>query len=131
MYLDTDIILALIKQQDWLKPYVRLKDLQPAKTSTLTIVEARIVLLREYSRKEALDALKKVKDFGIQILPLDEKVMQKSQELMHTHEKLQIFDAIHAACAIIHNETLVSTDSIYQDINEVHQHNPRTINPDH
>ncbi|MBS3081075.1 hypothetical protein J4221_06395 [Candidatus Pacearchaeota archaeon] len=61
MYLDTDIVLALIKEDDWLKDYVKLSEFKPAKTSAITIIEVRLVLLREYSRKKALESLSKIK----------------------------------------------------------------------
>lgn len=125
MYLDTDIILALIKKEDWLKKYVSGLDLKEAKTSTFTIIEARIVLEREYSREEANSALKKIKDFKIEIVSVDEKTLLKSQELIEKYHTLGIFDSIHVASAIVNKEKLVSTDNIFSEISEIIQINPR------
>lgn len=125
MYLDTDIILALIKKEDWLKKYVKISELKQAKTSALTIIEARIVLQREYSREEALKVLSKIKNFNIEIIPINKEIIEKSQELIEKYEKLNSFDSIHAACTIINQEILISTDSIFTTIEEVEHKDPR------
>ena len=127
MYLDTDIILALIKKEDWLKKYVKISSLKPAKTSALTIIEARIVLEREYGKKESITALSKINHFKIQIIPLGEKTLEKSNELMEKYPKLGIFDSIHAACSMLANETLLSTDSVFLTINELRIKDPRSF----
>jgi len=44
---------------------------------------------------------------------------------LEKHSNLGIFDSIHAATAIKINEKLVSTDSIYNDIDEVENIDPR------
>lgn len=125
MYLDTDIILALAKKEDWLKRYVDLASLQPALTSVITIIEARLVLEREYSRKEALAVLSTISKKNITILPVDEKIIQKSQELLEQYHQLNHFDSLHAAFALVHNETLVSTDHIFKEIAGLKTKNPR------
>ena len=127
MYLDTDIILALIKDDDWLKQYVDIDKLHPAKTSTFTILEARIVLQREYSREIALDVLSNVRSLKIDILEIDEKIISKSQELIERYSKLNMFDAVHAACAIVNNEILVGTDNVFNSIEEVDNKDPRGL----
>ena len=62
MYLDTDIILAIVKPSDWLKDVVerKIKVLSDMKTSVFTLVEAEIVLNREASRE--VSVLDKVKE---------------------------------------------------------------------
>lgn len=125
MYLDTDILLSVIKEEDWLKDYIDISKISKKKTSTLTIIEARIVLEREYSREKAVNALLKIKNTGLEILPIDKKVIEKSQELISRYSKLTQFDAVHAACAIVNDEILLSTDTIFKEIAEVKSINPR------
>lgn len=127
MYLDTDIVLALIKKEDWLKEYVSPATFKGAKTSVLAVIEARLILLREYSRQEALECLGKIQALELTILPLNEKIIEKSNELMSSHEKLGIFDALHAACALVHGEELVSTDTMYREIHELKSRDPRAF----
>ena len=128
MYLDTDIILALIKEEDWLKRYISLKDIKNPKTSALTIVEAELVLLREYSRKNAIGVLNKIQNLGINILPITAKTLNKSKELLEKYNNLNIFDSVHAACAILCKEKIISTDNIYSDLDELTKIDPREIN---
>ena len=127
MYLDTDIILGLTKKEDWLKKHINFTKIKDPKTSVFTIIEARLVLEREYSREEALDVLSAVRRKGIQLLSFDEKVLTKSQELLRKYERLNHFDAIHVAFAIENNETLLSTDHIFSSIEIVDHKDPRDL----
>lgn len=128
MYLDTDIILALIKEEDWLKEHVKKLKLNGAKTSAITIIEARIVLDREYSRIKAIETLDKIKNLKIEIIPLDEEILNKSQELIKKYLKLGTFDSIHASTAIVKDMELISTDNFFEQISELKSKDPRTFN---
>ena len=127
MYLDTDIILALTKKEDWLKKHVPLSKLKSAKTSVLTIIEAKIVLEREYGREEALAVLAYVRKLGIELLPLDTRVLEKSQYLQEKYPQLHIFDAVHAGFAFVYKELLVSTDTLFPQIEEIDCRDPREL----
>jgi predicted nucleic acid-binding protein len=125
MYLDTDIILALIKKDDWLKKYINFLKIDSPKTSSISIIEARLVLLRESSRIDAISVYSKIKKLNIEIIPIDEKTIQKSQELLEKYSSLGIFDSIHAASSIVNNEFLLSSDNIFNEIREIKHINPR------
>ena len=127
MYLDTDIILAIVKPSDWLKDAVekKLKVLSDLKTSVFTLVEAEIVLNREASRELALSVLDKVKEQNIRPLALTEEMLTKSVELLRKYPKLNIFDSIHIACAICEGEPILSTDSLFDEIEEIEKVDPR------
>src|SRR3989344_4187101 len=125
MYLDSDIILALIKETDWLKEYIVFEKLKPARTSVFVIIECQLILERDYSRKDALAFLSKVNELGIEIIPVDKKLVDNSQELREKYSNLNIFDSIHGACAIIHNEVLISTDKLFSKIKELNSKDPR------
>ena len=125
MYLDTDIILALIKDEDWLKEHVDLKQMQPAKTSVFTVIEAELVLLREYSRNDAIAVLDKLKTLKIEILPVTEPIIKQSQKLLSQYSELNIFDSIHVACAVVNDELIVSTDTVFQNILGLKRKDPR------
>ncbi|MEK6792909.1 MAG: PIN domain-containing protein [Nanoarchaeota archaeon] len=127
MYLDTDIVLALIKKEDWLKEHVHKLNLKDAKTSALTVIEARIVLDREYSEEDAKNALSKIKAMKIEILSVDEEVIEKSQKLIEEYSDIGMFDAVHVACAIIHNEIIISTDNFFKQIKEITVKDPRDM----
>ncbi len=127
MYLDTDIILALVKKTDWLKPHINLKALTDIKTSTFTVIEAELVIQREYGRDFIKDVLETVRNSKIKLLPLTEKVIEKSKELLSKHENLNIFDSVHAAFCIIENDTLISTDNIFPKISGLKYMDPRDL----
>ena len=127
MYLDTDVILALIKEEDWLKELINFKKIKNPQTSTLTLIEVRLVLTREISRKDALDSLSKIKNLGVKIIPLDIKIVEESNNLMKKYDSLGIFDSIHAACTILKNEVIISTDTVYKEISELSSQDPRSL----
>ena len=83
---------------------------------------------REYARINAIEALDKIKKLKIEIIPLDENIINKSQELIEKYLKLGTFDSIHAATAIVKNEELISTDTFFEQMSEVKNKDPRTFN---
>ncbi len=127
MYLDTDIVLAITKENDWLKPKVDLRKIKNPKTSVFTVIEAEIVLLREYSRKDAIGILEKVSGKGIKTIDFTNSVMKKSNEFLSRYDKLNIFDSVHAAFSFVLKEEILSTDAIFDEIKEIKRIDPRHI----
>ena len=122
MYLDTDIVLSQIKRKDWLKEIVKRKLSEINEelgTSAITIVECQIVLLREEGREEAIKVMEKIESLGLRILPLTKEVLKKSTELLSKYPKLNIFDSIHLAHAILEGERILSTDRLFDEVKEV------------
>src|SRR3989344_3513882 len=104
MYLDTDIILALIKDKDWLRNYIDLNKIKNAKTSVLTLIEAELVLIREFGRKETF-RINKVKELKIKVFDLDKKTFDLSNTLLRKYN-ITIFDSFHAAFCLINKEKI-------------------------
>jgi len=122
VYLDTDIVLSQIKRKDWLKEIVKRKLSEINEelgTSAITIVECQIVLLREEGREEAIKVMEKIESLGLRILPLTKEVLKKSTELLSKYPKLNIFDSIHLAHAILEGERILSTDRLFDEVKEV------------
>ncbi|MDI6721576.1 MAG: PIN domain-containing protein, partial [Candidatus Aenigmarchaeota archaeon] len=126
-YLDSDILLAIVKESDWLKPKVDLRKINNPKTSVFTIIEAEIVLLREYSRKDAIEVLEKASEKGIKTVDFTNHVMKKSNEFLSRYDKLNIFDSVHAAFSFVLKEEILSTDTIFDEIKEIKRIDPRSI----
>jgi len=127
MYLDTDIVLSQIKRRDWLKDIVKRKLSEidePFCTSAITVVECQIVLMREEGREEAIEAMGKIESLGLRILPLTKDVLAKSTELLAKYSKLNIFDSIHLAHAILEGKRILSTDRLFDEIKEVERVDP-------
>ena len=127
MYLDTDIILSQLKEQDWLKENVK-KKLEEVeenlKTSAITAVECQIVLIREDSRGNALEVLDGIKKLGVEVLPLTEEILQISNKLLKKHPRLNIFDSLHLAHVLHEGEKIMSTDSLFDGIEGVERVDP-------
>ena len=127
MYLDTDIILAVAKEKDWLKQSIKPSSIQNQKTSTFTVIEARLVLQREYSRDSMFLLEKVIKKYKIKILSVDDRVIEKSEILLKKYEQLGIFDSVHIACALVHKESIMSTDRFFDKVIEIKRIDPRTF----
>ncbi|MGA1873117.1 MAG: type II toxin-antitoxin system VapC family toxin [Thermoplasmatota archaeon] len=130
-YLDTDCILALIKESDWLKSDVQkaLHDDQRNYTSILTLVESKLVISREEERDSIHDLSDLIKAMNIELLPMDQEVERISNQLIRKYDFLGIFDSIHAATANINDLTMVSTDHIFPLMEELSVIDPRYISP--
>lgn len=127
MYLDTDVILAFVKEEDWLKKHISLNNISNPKTSTFTIIEAEIVLDREYERGVALQILPKIQNRDIHLLPLTEKIVSTGRDMLAKYAKLNVFDAIHVAFSFSFEEILISTDTIFNRVKEVQNKDPRRL----
>lgn len=127
MYLDTDIILAAIKKDDWLGHHVEIKKIKQPVTSALTIVEAQLVVEREIGRKNTVSINEKVKMQNIKIEPLTKEMLKKNTELLKRYENLNIFDSIHAAACLVLKENIISTDRIFDQIEGVKRIDPREL----
>jgi|SRR3989344_3754998 len=125
MYLDTDIILALIKDKDWLKQYINLKKIKNLRTSVLTLVESELVLSREFGRSDIFK-VNKVNDFKIKILTLDKKIFDLSNKLLKQYN-INIFDSIHAAFCLNYKEKILSTDHIFDLVENLERIDPRNL----
>jgi PIN domain nuclease of toxin-antitoxin system len=127
VYLDTDCILALVKDKDWLKKPVekRIKKEKKLCTSVLSVVESRLILIREENIDSALSVEEKIKNMNIKLLPLDEEVLKESNHLMGQFDFLGTFDALHIATAKLHKEKILSTDHIFELIPGLPVEDPR------
>lgn len=131
-YLDTDCILASIKESDWLKPHIE-KVVQGEDrffTSVLTNIECKLVLSRESAREDMDDMEAHYHRYNVKMLPFDEKVERLSDHPLKKYEFLGIFDPIHAASSIPHGLQMVSTDHIYPLIEGLSVKDPREIAAD-
>ena len=127
MYLDTDVIVALVKKNDWLKPMVEIEKIKDPKTSVLTLVEGELVLDREYRRKYATQLTKKIRSLGIDMLPVTQAVIERSSSLLACHGSIGVFDSVHAAICLLQNCEILSTDHIYDRIPGVKRIDPRSL----
>ncbi len=129
-YLDTDCVLALIKDTDWLKNDVEriLEDHHDRYTSILTVIECKLVISREMNRNRIHDIDGSIQKWNISFLPLDPEVEKVSNQLLKKYDFLGIFDSIHAATSIVHGLSIFSTDHIFPLMEELSVIDPRDHN---
>lgn len=130
MYLDTDIILALLKPDDWLASAVDLSALETPTTSVATAIEVQYVMEDEWSRAQLARAHDTIADEGIDLVPLTTDVMDLAGDLRVAYSKVNVFDGVHLGTTLTVEEPIVSTDTLYPEINEVDHIDPRNLTTD-
>ena len=119
MYLDVDILMALVKEKDFHKGYAEYICSLPKEkyTSVISLVELEIVIKREINNEMSLIILQLLHKIipTLKIVPCTEKIFERSLEIRRK-DGLGIFDAIHAATALEHDKEIASTDHIYKKV---------------
>jgi len=130
MFIDTDIFYAYFTPSDWLHEDIKhtveiiKKKRLKTETSVLVIIELEILIKRE-DEKKAVEILKLIKkEFGIKIIPLNKKIMEKAFEYQQNFG-IGIFDSFHAATCFFLDKKILSTDKVYDKIEEIKRVDPR------
>ena len=134
MLLDSDIFIAVIKEEDRLKhaslkilKAIERRKLRSAYVSVASIQEIIFWLLNRGLKDKALLTVSRV--FGIKNLewiPLDKEVFLTASALIEEYE-LGAFDAYIAATALLKDRTILSSDHIYDKIKGIKRVNPEEI----
>ena len=127
MYLDTDVLLALLKTEDWLASEVDEADFENPKTSVVTAVEIQLVMFDTWSRSRLGAVHEEFEAEGIEIVSLTPEALQAGTELLPEYPSLNVFDALHVGHARTLDEPLVSTDTLYPKIEEIDHTDPREL----
>ena len=126
MYVDSDILFATLKSGDRHAAFAHetMRN-EHVYTSALTLIELEIVVKRELSNEMSttIQSILRHQYPKLKIAPLTPEVHQKGQELRRKHG-LGIFDAIHAATALMEDKHIASTDHIYDSIPKLTRHGP-------
>ncbi|WP_254547397.1 PIN domain-containing protein [Halomarina pelagica] len=113
MYLDTDVVLAALKRDDWLKSSVDVRALDAPKTSAATCIEVQYAMQDRWERERLTTTHEAIADEGIELVPLRTEHVAAGGELRRSHDRLNLFDAIHLGTARALGEPIVSTDTLY------------------
>ena len=125
MYLDTDVILAVLKEDDWLQSNVDLEEMENPETSAITVTEIQLVY--EDWNNRFNDINQKIRDLGIKILEIGPQTIKESSKLQKKYGKLNVIDSIHLAHAKQQETPIISTDTLYPKIKEVENKDPRNM----
>lgn len=127
MYLDTDVILAVLKADDWLSPVVDRDAIDDPKTSVSTCIEVQYAMQDEWSRERLTTVHEALHEEEIELVPLEAEHVAAGGALQRRYDRLNLFDAIHLGTADALDETLVSTDTLYPSIEEIDTVDPRNL----
>lgn len=127
MYLDTDVILGELKVDDWLAPTLKDVEFSQPKTSVVTVIEIQLVMFDIWFRSRLAGVATAIENLGIAVLPLTKEVLQSSADNLQAYSRLNVFDSLHIGHAVVLGEPIISTDSLYPDIESVTHHDPRSM----
>jgi hypothetical protein len=127
VYLDTDVVLAVLKADDWLSSSVDIRTLNDPKTSVSTCIEVQYAMEDEWDRERVTTVYKALTQAGIGLVPLEAEHIAAGGTLQRRYDRLNLFDAVHLGNADVIGETLVSTDTLYPSIEEVETVDPREL----
>ncbi|AGB37734.1 hypothetical protein Natoc_1944 [Natronococcus occultus SP4] len=127
VYLDTDPVLAVLKDDDWLSSEVDLEAIDTPKTSVATAIEVQYVMEDSWNRDELSEAHRTIAAEGIELVPLSVEMMDAAGQLRRQYDSLNVFDAVHLGTARVLEEPIVSTDTLYPNIAEVDHIDPRDL----
>lgn len=127
MYLDTDVVLAVLKADDWLSSSVDIRTIDDPKTSVSTCIEVQYAMEDEWDRERLTTVNEALTEEGIGLVPLEAKHIAAGGKLQRRYDRLNLFDAVHLGTADVVSETLVSTDTLYPSIEEIETVDPREL----
>ncbi|MFA5246851.1 MAG: PIN domain-containing protein [Candidatus Micrarchaeia archaeon] len=119
MYLDVVVLFALVKKEDYNKPYAeRITAMKGEKmTSTAALLELELVTNRELGPEVAmkLDEWLVEKFPKLKIVDFNHRHFQKSLELRKKYG-LGILDSLHAAICLDKKQPIASTDIAFDRV---------------
>lgn len=128
MYVEADVLYSYLKPSDWLKQHAKIiLNEHKLITSVITITEIELVAKRDFNNDFAnrvLEELEKIKN--LKFIPLGIEIAKKAIEYRKKFN-LNIFDALHAATAYQHDKKIISTDKMYNLIDELKRIDPRIL----
>lgn len=127
MYLDTDVLLALLKDDDWLQTDVESATFDDPKTSIVTAIEIQLVQFDSWSRTDVATVYTEIERLNIDLIPLTGETFQAGAPLIEKYPALNVFDSIHVGHARVLDEPLISTDTLYPKIEEITNVDPRDL----
>lgn len=127
VYVDTDVVLAALKADDWLTSAVDLEAIDDPKTSVATCIEVQYAMQDEWDRERRTTVHERIAEEGLTLVPLRFEHIAAGSTLQRSYDRLNLFDAVHLGVATSIDEPIVSTDTLYPSIDEVEHIDPREL----
>lgn len=138
MLIESDLFIAYIKKEDWLKPKaeeifsaISSKRLKGVQASSEVLHELYYVFVEHAPTSIILGNAARVATMeNIEYIDATREIYLSALELLTTYELGSIFDAIYAATALtemVPDHTVLSTDSAYDRIPGITRIDPRKI----
>lgn len=127
MYLDTDTILARLKVEDWLSSDVDLGAIPNPITSVATAVEVQYVMQTEWDRADLATAYAAIEGEGVELVDLTREDIETAGMFRKRYDRVGVFDSIHLGAAHARGEAIVSTDTLFPEIEEIDHYDPRDL----
>jgi len=127
VYVDTDVVLAVLKANDWLSSVVDLETIDDPKTSVATCIEVQYAMQDEWDRDRRALVHELIVDQGVTLVPLRLEHVTAGSTLQLSYDRLNLFDAVHLGVATVLEEPIVSTDTLYPTIEEIEHVDPRDL----
>jgi len=127
VYLDLDVILAELKADDWLASDVDIDSVADPKTSVATGIELQYVMEDEWERDRVVRAHQEMAGKDIELVPLTSDVQNAAADLRSQYDALNVFDGVHLGSAVVLDEPIVSTDTLFPEILEIEHIDPRDL----
>lgn len=127
MYVDTDVVLAELKADDWLSSEVDIDSISGAKTSVATCIEIQYAMQDEWDRNQRSTAHAQIQESEIELVPLEVSHLEAGSSLLRMYNRLNLFDSVHLGVATTLDEPIVSTDTLYPSIQEIEHVDPRDL----
>ncbi len=128
MYLAIDVIMAMIEDEDWFIKEVDHSKIKNPKTSVMTVFE--ILKINSEIGINHSDLLSKLNKNNIEIISFTPEMTETVQSILSKYSDL--FDigslnSIHIAHSLSLNEPIVSTNPVYDYLNEIEHIDPRKL----
>lgn len=114
MYVETDFLLALAKDTDWLKEEATTAlDEHDVETSLTAFVEFLLISERyDFDRTRAVANLLEL----VELVPKQDQYIVLKATSYQDEEGMTAFDAVHAAIAETRRQPILSSDKAYDDL---------------
>jgi hypothetical protein len=122
---DRDVIRAELTADDGLASDVDIDAIEAPTTSVATGIELQYVMDDEWDRDRVVRAHHEITSHDIEPVPLTSDALDAAGDLRAQYAALNVFDGVHLGSAVVLDEPIVSTDTLFPELPEIEHLDPR------